>query len=288
MEFPLLRLSCNLTRADGWLDLAMEDKGTPHAVGGSSSPVRARTAAWVPHDTWRWVLLCFGDGTVWKFVVVAAAVARCKSKGQCYLLREYLRRWTEHKMWGERPWRGGVWGKSKLATMVHSGSLAPHFVNNDYVTADIVIAVHMCIVRYSLGHGVCEVHVYVSSCVMAMSIGLAWEERMQHGCCCVSQERGCVHVCCVMSVATAAVPARRKQICLQFLWLLVSAGLSACVNSKTVSAVNRMKRNTALFLPFSVLGVHGPQLSDLQSAFLKSALTNHSNPGTINKLSDFL
>ena len=64
--FPLLRLSCNLTRTDGWLDLAMEDKGTPHAVGSSSSPVRVRTATWVPHDTWHWVLLCFGDGTVWK------------------------------------------------------------------------------------------------------------------------------------------------------------------------------------------------------------------------------
>ena len=172
-------------------------------------------------------------------------------------------------MWGERPWRGGVGEESKLAKMACSGSLAPHFVNNDYVTAEIVIAVHMCIVRYSLGHGVCEVHICMSSCIMAVSIGLAWEERMQHECCCgcsVSQERGCVHLHCIMSVATAAVPARRKQICLQFLWLLVSSGLSACVNSKTISAVNRMKRNTALFLPFSVLGVHCPQLSDLQSA----------------------
>ena len=42
VELPLSRLSCSLTRADG--GLAVEDKGTPHAVGGSSSPMRARTA----------------------------------------------------------------------------------------------------------------------------------------------------------------------------------------------------------------------------------------------------
>ena len=67
----------------------MEDKGTPHAVGGSSSPVRARTATRAPGNTWHWVLLCIGDVTVF---FVAIAVARCKSKGQCYLPREYHRR----------------------------------------------------------------------------------------------------------------------------------------------------------------------------------------------------
>ena len=40
-------------------------------------------------------------------------------------------------MWGERPWRGGVWGKSKLVKVACSGSLTPRFVNNDYVTAEI-------------------------------------------------------------------------------------------------------------------------------------------------------
>ena len=61
---PLWRLSCNFTRTTGGLDLAKEDKGTPHVVDGSSSPMRARTATWVPGDTWHWVLLCVGDVTV--------------------------------------------------------------------------------------------------------------------------------------------------------------------------------------------------------------------------------
>ena len=43
VELPLWRLSCNLTRIDGELDLAMEDKGTLHMEGGSSSPMKART-----------------------------------------------------------------------------------------------------------------------------------------------------------------------------------------------------------------------------------------------------
>ena len=44
VELPLWRLSCNFTRTEGGLDLAMKDKDTPHAVGVSSSPVRASTA----------------------------------------------------------------------------------------------------------------------------------------------------------------------------------------------------------------------------------------------------
>ena len=44
VELTLWRLSCNFTRTTGGLDLAKEDKGTPHVVGGSSSPMRARTA----------------------------------------------------------------------------------------------------------------------------------------------------------------------------------------------------------------------------------------------------
>ena len=43
-ELPLWKLSCNFTRTDGEMDLAMEDKGTPHLVIGSSSPMMARTA----------------------------------------------------------------------------------------------------------------------------------------------------------------------------------------------------------------------------------------------------
>ena len=40
MELHLWRLPCNLTRTDGSMDLAVKDKGTPHSVGGSSSPMK--------------------------------------------------------------------------------------------------------------------------------------------------------------------------------------------------------------------------------------------------------
>ena len=71
------------------------------------------------------------------FVVVATAVARYNSKGQCYSTREYRRRWTVHWMWGKRPWGGWVWGDSKLAC---SSSLTPCFVNNDCVTIEIIFS----------------------------------------------------------------------------------------------------------------------------------------------------
>ena len=61
---PEISGPCNFTRTDSGLDLAMEDKGTPHVVGGSSNPMRTRTAAWVPGDTWSWVLLCIRDVTM--------------------------------------------------------------------------------------------------------------------------------------------------------------------------------------------------------------------------------
>ena len=63
---------------------------------------------------------------------------RCKSKGYCYLLRDYCRRRTTHRTWVERPWRGGEWEERKLAKMWCSGSLAPRFVDNDNVTGGII------------------------------------------------------------------------------------------------------------------------------------------------------
>lgn len=76
----------------------MEDRGTPQLVGGSSSPMGARTAIWVPGDIWCWVfyyvlgnitgLLCVGDVT--GVVTAPTAVARCKFKGQCYSPRSIL------------------------------------------------------------------------------------------------------------------------------------------------------------------------------------------------------
>ena len=62
-------------RDSWWTDLAMDDKGTPHAVGGSSSPMRARTAMRVPGDIWCWVLLCVGD-------VIVCCCGYCRGKMQ--------------------------------------------------------------------------------------------------------------------------------------------------------------------------------------------------------------
>jgi len=44
VELTLWRLSYNFSRTDGGLDLAIKDKGAPHAVVGSCSPMRTRTA----------------------------------------------------------------------------------------------------------------------------------------------------------------------------------------------------------------------------------------------------
>ena len=38
-----------------------------------------------------------------------------------------------------------VWGESELAKMAHSGSLAPCFVNNDCVTAEIIYSTDICV-----------------------------------------------------------------------------------------------------------------------------------------------
>ena len=133
VELPVWRLSCSLTRTDCGLDLALGDKGTPHVVGGPSFPMRARTATWVPGDTWHWALLCVGDAAICfcRCYKTSTAVARCKSKGQCYSPRKCHRRWTTHSLWGERPRRGWNIGRKQLASWRWSVYLTPRFVNND-------------------------------------------------------------------------------------------------------------------------------------------------------------
>lgn len=74
VELPVWRPSCNLTGTDCGLDLALGDKDTPHVVGGSSFPMRARTATGVPGDTWHWVLLRVGDVTI----CFCSIYCRCK------------------------------------------------------------------------------------------------------------------------------------------------------------------------------------------------------------------
>ena len=60
--------------------------------------------------------------------------------------------------------------------------MAPSFVNKDYVTAGSLIALHMHIMRYLLGHkllcalGIYELHIKSSSihcCIVAVSFGSA-------------------------------------------------------------------------------------------------------------------
>ena len=48
-----------------------------------------------------------------------------------------------------------LWGESKLVKTVCSDSLIPHFVNNGYVKLSSLVALHMHVRRYSLGHGFC-------------------------------------------------------------------------------------------------------------------------------------
>ena len=52
----------------------------------------------------------------------------------------------------------------KSARLACSGSLAPHIANYDCATAEIIIALHMHVMRCSLGHwllctvGLCKLH----------------------------------------------------------------------------------------------------------------------------------
>ena len=123
VELPLWRFSCNFTRTEGGLHLAMKDKGIPHAVGVSSSPVRP--VLWhefqvIPGTGL--VLLCDGDGTV---VIASTAVARYSFKCWCYSLRIYHGRWTVCRLWGKGPWKGGMWGNYQDDA---SQALSPHTV----------------------------------------------------------------------------------------------------------------------------------------------------------------
>ena len=75
-----------------------------------------------------------------------------------------------------------VWGESKLAKMECSGFLALHFVNNDYVTAEIIYSSVHTFRRYWLGQellcavGICELHLKYSGTAavsLAVSTGSA-------------------------------------------------------------------------------------------------------------------
>lgn len=80
-------------------------------------------------------------------------------------------------------------------------ALAPRFVNNAYVTAKLT---------YSTVHGHHEVISLVKANLWGMPV---WAQPGK-------ALKVCVRLCYVMSVASAAVPARKEWICLQFLRLL--------------------------------------------------------------------
>ena len=83
-----------------------------------------------------------------------------------------------------------LWCESKLVKMVCSGPLTPRFANNDYVTAEItystahepLVALHMSIMRYWLGHGLVS--------------GLPLYELCHEstGCCCTGATLECILV----------------------------------------------------------------------------------------------
>ena len=100
-------------------------------------------------------------------------------------------------------WRRVLWGESKLAKMVCSGSLALGFVNKDQVTAESICGT---------AHVLHEVLTW-SRTTLCMGSSLKLAILLPHHSCVhfVSQEeRGCIVLCYVMSAATAAAPARKE------------------------------------------------------------------------------
>ena len=88
--------------------------------------------------------------------------------------------------------------------MAPCGSLAPWFVNDDCGTAEMICSTACVRHKSSLGHRLL--------CDARLAPPIKQRElKLCHGCdCWVSQERGHVRLCCVMSAATAAAPARRE------------------------------------------------------------------------------
>ena len=122
------------------------------------------------------------------------------------------------------------WGESKLAKMACSGSLAAHFINNDYITAEIIYSSVHTFRRYWLGQelpcavGICELHLKssgITAVSLAVSIGSAMRrENMcvycdgssRRGYCCghcASQERRCLALGYATADAMGAASSRR-------------------------------------------------------------------------------
>ena len=139
----------------------------------------------------------------------------------------------------------GQWGENKLAKMAFWGSLAPHFVNNDYVTAEIT---------YSTA---CAQHKVLTSSWAALCNTPVWIQLRHEspGCCCtgttLEQQHGYAiwgYVMAplwlgygyVVAAAMAAVPARREEMCLQFLQLFLSSSSLFAHTLPTLGSKNSM------------------------------------------------
>ena len=116
-----------------------------------------------------------------------------------------------------------VWGESKLAMMVCSGSLAPRFVNKDYVTAEIILALPSASQSTRL----------VTGCVEYARVSSTWRIKavlLPYGCVCwVGHERREYRVSTAMTAASArreycygcCVSQKRSCAVLVLLWLLI-------------------------------------------------------------------
>ena len=124
------------------------------------------------------------------------------------------------------------WGERKLAKIACSGSLAAHFINNDYIRAEIIYSGVHTFRRYWLGQelpraeGICELPLKssgITAVSLAVSIGSAMRRENMcvycDGCCrsrrgyccghCASQERGCLALGYATAAAMGAASSRR-------------------------------------------------------------------------------
>ena len=140
------------------------------------------------------------------------------------------------------PEEGGVWGESKLAKMVRSGSLTPRFVNNDCVATEIV---------YSTAHACYKVLAWSQDDLCFIDIRPPPRKRRYYCCitaepvgsgtrgkrlCCVRLYCGCCCVCCVRASRKAVLrlpcqPGKNKHACSSYSSssLLPTSQLTPCL-----------------------------------------------------------
>ena len=183
-------------------------------------------------------------------------------QGSVLLTKGILQKMDDRRMVSWETLKGGVWEEGKWAKTVCSGSLALCFVNNDYVTAEIIYRPAHAVTRFSLGHGlrlIYELHPkkwWHSCCIMTVSIGSAC--RGEHTVCLLLQLLGKPgeRLCCVrLRYGCCTI---RREWSVPFLWLLQSSssllaralptlGSVRSVNSETVCIMNRMISDTLAF-----------------------------------------